>query len=99
MTGIIDADKGIALQHVGIYSNKLEELICHIFIPYNHLCIDLSNSNICDYQSKNPNIVEVVTMIPYSNQMPTDYNKQNVSTIIQKHIERMFSHHQIGKLI
>lgn len=100
MTVIIDVDKGIALQHVGVYSDKLEESICHIFIPYNNLCVDSPNSNICGYiQSTKPNIVEVGTIIPYSDQMSADYNKQNVSTIIQENIERIFLKHEVNKFI
>jgi hypothetical protein len=75
-TVIIDLDKGIVLQHVGIYSEKLEESIFHTFIPYNDLCEDSSNSNICSFiQSTKPNIVEIGTIISYSDQMPTLYNK------------------------
>ena len=45
----VDVDKGIALQHIGIYSDKLDESIFHIFVPYDNLCVDSPSLEVCTY--------------------------------------------------
>lgn len=99
-TIIINVDKGIALQQIGVYSDKLEESIFHIFVPYNNLCIDSPNTDVCEYvKSTDPDIVEIGTLIPHSNRMSTINNRENISYTIQKDIRRIFSFHKIDKFI
>ena len=66
-TIIINVDQGIALEQIGVYSEKFVESIFHVFIPFNNLCVDSPNSDVCEYvQSTDPDIVEIGTLIsPY----------------------------------
>ena len=99
-TIIIDLDKSIILEHIGDYSEQLEESIFHIFIPYNNLCIDPSNSNVCGYiQPTNPNMVEVDTIISDTDQMFTVNDKRNVSIIIQEDTQRVLLYHRVDRFI
>lgn len=99
-TVIIDLDKGFVLQHVGTYAEKLEESIFHMFIPYNDLCEDSSNSNVCSFiQSTKPNMVEIGTIMSHSGQMPVLYNRQNISNLIQEDMQRTFLHHQVNRFL
>lgn len=71
-TLIIDADKGIVLENIGVYSEKYDERVFHVFIPYNNLCVDSPTSNVCKYiQSTQPNILEIGTTIPYYDTIST----------------------------
>ena len=45
-TVIINVDNGIALEQIGVYSEQFVESIFHIFIPFNNLCVDSSNSDV-----------------------------------------------------
>ncbi|CAF4656880.1 unnamed protein product, partial [Rotaria sp. Silwood2] len=98
-TIIINVDKGIALEQIGVYSEKFVESIFHIFIPFNNLCVDSPNSDVCEYvQSTDPDIVEIGTLIsPY--QMSMVYNQANISRAIQHDIGQIFSYHKIHKII
>ncbi|CAF3366945.1 unnamed protein product [Rotaria sp. Silwood2] len=98
-TIIINIEKGIALEQIGVYSEKFVESIFHIFIPFNNLCIDSPNSDGCEYvQSTDPDIVEIGTLIsPYH--MSMAYNQAYISRAIQQDIGRIFSYHKINKII
>ena len=98
-TIIINVDQGIALEQIGVYSEKFVESIFHVFIPFNNLCVDSPNSDVCEYvQSTDPDIVEVGTLIsPY--QMSISYNRANISRTVQQDIRRIFSFHKINKII
>ncbi|CAF3851406.1 unnamed protein product [Rotaria magnacalcarata] len=99
-TVMIDADRGFVLDPIGIYSEKLDESIFHIVIPYNNLCVDSPNSDVCEYiESTDPNIVEIGTLMPYASHVSTTYNKQNISNAIQQDIRRIFLYHQVDKFI
>ena len=99
-TLIIDADKGIVLENIGVYSEKFDERVFHVFIPYNNLCVDSPTSNVCEYiQSTQPNILEIGTTIPYYDTMSTLSDKQNISVVIQQDIRRIFSYHRVDKFI
>ncbi|CAF0944893.1 unnamed protein product [Rotaria sordida] len=99
-TIIIDVDKGIALHKIGVYAEKYQESIFHIFIPYNNLCIDSPTSDVCEYiQSASPDIVEVGTILPHVNTLSTSYNRENISHIIQEDIRRIFLYHKVDKFI
>ncbi|CAF1534559.1 unnamed protein product, partial [Rotaria sordida] len=74
--------------------------IFHIFIPYNNLCIDSPNSDVCEYiQSASPDIAEVGTILPYVNTLSTSYNGENISYNIQEDIRRFFLYHKVDKFI
>ncbi|CAF4817152.1 unnamed protein product [Rotaria socialis] len=99
-TVMIDADRGFVLDPIGIYSEKLDDSIFHIVIPYNNLCVNSPNSDVCEYiESTDPNVVEIGTLMPYASHVSTKYNKQNISNAIQQDIRRIFLYHQVDKFI
>ena len=98
-TMIIKVDQGIALEQIDAYSDKFVESIFHIFIPFNNLCVDSPNSDLCEYvQSTEPYIIEIGTLIPLY-QMSMAYNRVNISRTVQQDIRRIFSFHKINKII
>ncbi|CAM4808984.1 unnamed protein product [Rotaria magnacalcarata] len=99
-TIIIDVDKGIALDKIGIFSEKFEEKILHMFIPFNNLCSESPNSDVCEYvQSTDPDVVEIGALIPYGTQTPTTYNKEQISNIIQEDFRRIILQHKVDRFI
>ncbi|CAF0914795.1 unnamed protein product [Adineta steineri] len=99
-TLIINIDKGVAFDQIGYYSEQLEEVVLHIFIPINNYCLDSPNSNVCQHIEKsNSDLVEIGTIISVENILFSRYDKGNVSTIINLDIERILSHHQVEKFI
>ncbi|CAF3785162.1 unnamed protein product [Rotaria sp. Silwood1] len=98
-TIIIDVDKGIVLHQIGIFSEKFEEKIFHMFIPYNNLCLESPNSDVCEYiQSTYPDIVEIGTLMPYDTQTSTTYDKEHMSNIIQD-LRRIILQHKVDRFI
>ena len=96
----VDVDKGIALQHIGIYSDKLEESIFHIFIPYHNLCVESPNLEVCAYaQSTNPGVINVGTIVPFSESVPTMNQRDNLSSIALEDIRRIHSQHPVSQFM
>ncbi|CAF1412626.1 unnamed protein product [Adineta ricciae] len=96
---IVDVDKGIVLQHVGVYSEKFEESIFHIFVPYNDLCNESPDSPACRYvHSTQPDIIDLGTIVSDAYQL-LNYDKNNISAFIETDVRRIFSHHEIHKFI
>ena len=96
----VDVDKGIALQHIGIYSDKLDESIFHIFVPYDNLCVDSLSLEVCTYtQAMNPDIINVGTIVPFSESMPTMNRKENLSSIVLEDVRRIHSQHPVNRFM
>jgi hypothetical protein len=96
----VDVGKGIALQHIGIYSDKLEQSIFHMFIPYHDLCVDSPNSEVCAYaQTTNPDVINVGTIVPFSEHMPTINRRENLSGIALEDIRRIHSRHPVNQFM
>ncbi|CAF5119157.1 unnamed protein product, partial [Rotaria socialis] len=67
-----------------------------MFIPFNNLCSESPNSDVCEYvQSTDPDVVEIGALIPYGTQTPTTYNKEQISNIIQEDFRRIILQHKV----
>ncbi|CAF2124988.1 unnamed protein product [Rotaria magnacalcarata] len=76
------------------------EKILHLFIPYNNLCSESPNSDVCEYfQSTDPDVVEIGALIPYGTQTPAAYNKEQISNIIQQDFRRIILQHKVDRFI
>ncbi len=97
---IIDADRGIALQQIGLYSHQMEESIFHIFIPISNHCIDSPNSIVCEYiESTNSDLVPMGTIMSFENIISAKYDRANITNIINMDIQRVLWYHQVEKFI
>ncbi|CAF1043515.1 unnamed protein product [Adineta ricciae] len=97
---IIETQKGIALHNIGVYYEQLEKSIVHILIPFNDLCLTSPTLDVCEYvQSNGPSILEIGTVLPYSNAVSSMYDKSNISLIMQDDFKRVFARHEVDKIV
>lgn len=96
----VNEDKGIALQHIGIYSDKLDESIFHVFIPYHNLCVDSPNAEVCTYApSTHTDVINVGTIVSLSESMPTIHRRENLSSVTLKDLRRIHSQHPVDRFM
>ena len=96
----IDIDKGIIFDQLRYYSEKLQQQVFHIFIPFNNLCLETPNSDMCEYtKSINGDIQEIETFTSDIAYMHSTYDRKSIAQIIRKDLRRVFHQHEVEKFL
>ena len=97
---LVDVDKGIILERVGIYSTKSESAILHTLISLSDFCQASTTTDLCSrsVESKQQNIIELATIL--SKERPSfsipQYKKNDISRLINKNVNEFLSINEPG---
>lgn len=96
----IDIDNGIVYEQHGYYSEKLRQQVFHIFIPFNNLCLETPNSDLCLYTKSIGNgIGEIDTIMSATIDTESIYDRKSIGNITKKDLERMLENHEVQNVL
>ena len=97
---LVDIDKGIVLERVGIYSTKSENAILHTLISLNDFYQTSTTSDVCSHsvKSKEQNMIELATILSrerLSFPIPQN-NKNDISSLMDRNDNDFLSINEPG---
>lgn len=96
----IDIEKGVIFEQRGYYSEKIRQQVFHIFIPFNNLCPETPNSDVCLYaRSIDDSIKEIGTIMSDTTGIESIEDRKSIRDITKKDLGRVLKSHEVEKFL